>query len=626
MTNNPTIPKEVIDQLDAKDLAALAGAQDVKSGIDALSASGLKKLASYKPPTQETPTLGDDAATLYQKNILFGARPFVAGIGGGIGAAIAEATRPDKDRLFVEGLVDTTNAFENAFKKNRIDARAEEAAAEKRSPKLATGMAIGTALGTAPLFAGKMFQGAQAVNAASKAAPVFEGAGLAVRMGNAVANTGRVAFANTGQAAKLGGAFGLANALGHADNLKDAATMIGGGALLGAGTQVAGNVLSAAAPVVIEATKKGALKTASALTGISEKEIQTYVSRAAEVKDLLKKSGGDIGGAADQMRETVTRQIQVARQKLGNQIGKALDDPKYWNKTVDGKPILTALDEAISKVSATSARFRPNEINELKNLRDLVRESIGEDGRVALRLLSDLKEELQAIAKPSYMNGSTIFPRGDLAAKASKNAAGEARRLLNAAAPEIEQANAQLARLHRIEELMNKNLIRAGKPESALLAAGSGNNPRNARILKQLDAITGGDAVRQAENLAAARTFGNTQLLPIDATGKAAARMAAAGIAGTAIGGPMLGAATTALTSPASLKLGLDITRLTSQVVGAPLKAVGNAIVSPTARTAIINREAENAIENPIIRGAMNRRMDRLRGAPPANIKKPQGK
>ena len=508
------------------------------------------------------------------KAVLFGTRPFVAGVGGGIGNAIG---MDNSDMGLAERIKAIPGNFQSGFKTARADALAEEADLAQRRPGLSTAYDVGGAVLTAPLVAGKALQGI-------RAGGIMSGAG---------------------QAAKVGAGLGAAEALGHAENSGEAIETIGKGALIGAGAQVGANAVAKAAPVVGRALAKGAKKIASGLTGIDEKVISTYAQRADQVKSMIKNSGGEISEAADQVRRGITKDIQVTRQKLGNQIGKALDG--YEGVLADGKPILQSLDDTISKVGEVTARFRPDEINELKNLRDLVAKSLLDDGMIQLKTLSAVKEELQAIAKPSYMNGAMIFPKGDLAAKAAKGAAGEARRILNQAAPEIRHANEQLSKLHRIEELINKNLIREGKPESALIAAGGGND-RNAKLLGAIDQITGGTAVKQAENLAAARTFGNPQLLPQDFTGKSVSRMLAGGGAGTLLGGPVGGAVGTALTSPLGLKYGIETTRFIERLA----KATGKMLPRTpdgAGRAAILSQGIARSSEGPAAESSINRRL-----------------
>lgn len=540
-----------------------------------------------------------DAEVIATRGVLMGARPFVAGVGGGIGKAIGRAERADGSGI-LERIKQLPASFGEGFSEARRDAQEEEADVQARRPGWTMAGDIGGAVLTAPLFA---LKGAQLAANAGKGARLLHG---------------------TRQGAQIGAAMGGLQALGHAENAGEAIETVGAGMLTGGAAQGAINAVKMAAPAIGGAIKAGSKKVASALTGVSEKEISTYASRADEVKKLIQSSGGDISAAADDVRRTMTRDIQVTRQKLGNQIGQALDDPKYAGTAVDGAPILKALDDQIASVGKTTARFRPDEINELKNVRDLVAGSLDQKGQVGLRTLSEIKEELQIIAKPSYNNGALIFPKGDLAARGAKGAAGEARRLLNAAAPEIQQANNQLSRLHKIEEVMNKNLIREGKPEAALLAAGSGSNPRNARILSGLDQITGGNAVRGAENLAAARSFNNTQLLPVDTTGKAVGRMLAGGGVGSILGGPIGTAIGTAATSPAALKRGLDVARFASRIARATGRGISGALPQTpagTGRAAAAGLTSQNASARYSESGPITRRLRFLQEAQKA--KKP---
>jgi hypothetical protein len=491
--------------------------------------------AILKADEKPQPSNMKDIGTSIQRGMLFGARPFVAGVAGGLGSLAGGGE------------------FGSAYSEARKQAQEEEADIGQRRPGLQIGADITGAVLTAPLTAVRGVTGA----------------------------------------AKVGAAMGAAQAAGHAENLKEAATMIGGGALMGAGGQAAGDLLakgiSKAAPAVKGFAGKISKKTASALTGIPEQEIATYAKRADQVKKLIDQSGGDISLAADKVRERVMKDIQVTRQNLGNQIGDALSSEKYAGTMLDVTDMVKSLDDSITKVSKVSAQFRPNEIAELKNVRDTVKQFVV-DGKISIQDLNSVKQELQNIATPSYMAGAAIFPKGDLAAKASKGAAAEAKRLIDAAAPEIKQANSQLSKLHNIEREMNKNLIKAGKPEAALLAAGSGSNKRSEGLLAAIDRITKGNALEQAQNLAAGRTFSNVPLLPVDTTGKAAARMLAAGAAGTAIGSPLLGAAGAALTSPASLKGAIHTQRFLERLADATSKKIPEGIGSNILRGTAITQ------------------------------------
>lgn len=514
-----------------------------------------------KLPADETPSTMSDLFSKVQEGALMGAKPFVAGVAGGLGS------------------LSGGGSFSEGYKGARDEARKEEEVISKRSPIASTVGNLGGAVLTAPLFAAKGLQAAIAA----------KDAGLVARLA-----------AGLGQSAKMGAAIGGAEALGHADTAGQAVESIGKGAALGAGLQLGGNAIGMAVPAAIKGIKGAMPKIASTVSGIPEQEIKTLAGRADDVMSLMKKAGGDVSLAADQVRSATMKDVQVARQKLNLQISDALTAPQYQGASVNASPVMAELQKALDKSSKITAAYKPGELNELKNVIDTTKKFIGSDGKIGIQDLHEIKQQLQDIASSSYMNGAVIFPKGEIAARAAKGAAAEAKRLLDVAVPEVARANQQLSRLHAIESQMNKNLIKAGKPEAALLAAGSGSNERSARLLSSLDKITGGNALEQAQNLAAGRRFYDVPILPIDATGKSLSRMALGAGTGTLLGGPMGAAIGTALTSPGAVKYGT----LGVNALGKMIPSMG---LGPTGRSALMNdvlqevsaaeRHAETATE-----------------------------
>lgn len=527
-----------------------------------------RAVSADSAPKQDDSSLANDIWVKTSENLTFGAAPAAAGVGAGLGASVGQLQRGDIG--LVERIKGLPQTFGDAFSEARRDRQIEEDDVGQRRPGLSTGIAVGTTLATLPLTAIK------GVQAAAKGGKIIEG----VR-----------------QSAKIGGMIGAANAAGRADNVQEAVEMIGAGTLAGGAAQVGGNALVKTGGAALKAAGAAGNKIASALTGISEKEIQTYATRADDVKGLLKKHGGDIAAAADDVRNGIGKDLQVTRQKLNNQINEAISSPALAGRRIDGSVIIQKLEDGLKQIQKNTAQFNSEEINQLKNVVDLTKQAMSQEGdrslgfmtkagEIDVKTLNSLKEELQAIAKASYNNGQMIFPRGGLAARAAKGAAAEARRLLNEAVPEVAKANQQLSRLHAIEDVMNKNLIRAGKPEAALVGAGSGN-ARNANILKNIDKITGGKALEQAENLAAAKTFGNISLNPMDYTGKAVARMATGGGLGYITGGEQGAIVGTALTSPAALRLALDTARVSGRLTRAIGSGTGRLLPSGAGRDAV---------------------------------------
>lgn len=367
----------------------------------------------------------------------------------------------------------------------------------------------------------------------------------------------------------------------------------------GAGQEMSGQVFSKgmglaakaaadtkAGQFVMEKIGKGASKLASTFTGVPQKEIETYAQNASEINDLAKSADFDHQEMADQLRQKLNKTIQTKRQALNGQISKALGSTEG---AVDASPILDALETSKGKINAA---LRPEEVGQVDGLIGKVKELASSDGQISLADAHDLKEYFQDAAKGTYQQGGQIFQVGKKAGQAAKSAAAAARGLVNKAAPEIAQANNSLSRLHDIEDVMNKNMLAEGKTAASLYAAGSGGNPANAKILKQLGEETGTNMLGEAEKLSAARTFGKPSLLPIDNTGKSLTRMGVAGGLGYVVGGPAGAIAAEGLASPAAVKVAINAGR----VAGPAAKAVAQNAQA----MGVASRPAMDAIRNKI--------------------------
>lgn len=552
------------------ELEAIASGKPAKQDFSKMSDADLEAIASGKTPGQ--PSYGEDLTTLVQKHGSLGMGPFAAGVGGGLGKSIGTLQRGDIG--FADRLKALPEAFQSGFGEARQENLAKEQGASERHPGLDLGVGLGSAVLTAPLMAVKGLQGATAM--------------------------GRI-----GSAARVGGILGGTHALGHAESTGEALKDIGTGAAMGGAVQglfeIPGKVVS------------GLKKLASTTTKVPEAEISAYANRAGDINKIIKESGGNISEASDSFRRGIQNDLQATRRGLNSEIDKALSDPVLQSKMVDGRPVLQKLQNQFDRLYSNEATrsFKANELNELAKVVDSTQKAMGQNGEISLSTLYQLKRELQTIASPSYQNGQQIFPRGDLAEKAAKDAAATARSLFQLHAKEagdvsISRADAILSKLHQTEKLMNKNLISPGKPEAALLAAGSGGNERNRTILESLGQLTGKNYVQGAENLAAARTFQNPSMLNLETTGKAVLRSAVGGGIGYGIGGEKGAAAGAMLSSPMGLKVGLDALRLGSRGASAiGLNNLGNMVASPQGRSAIINLATGSA---------MDRRRQQLQG------------
>lgn len=335
--------------------------------------------------------------------------------------------------------------------------------------------------------------------------------------------------------------------------------------------QKIGQLASEAGDYVASKLGKVGSKVGELFTGVPEKEIQTYVKHADEIKQMAKSSDNNTFQAAEDLRQKWSSQVDSTRKNLNKQIGDALGSS---DKSVDVAPVTNALNEAKAKINS---KLYPEQISQIDELVSKVK-SLAEDGKLSVKDAHDVKGFLQDKASSAY-NPQALFPLGTEAAKAAKSGAAVTRSLVNEAEPAVAKANNSLAHLHDIEDSMNLNMIKEGKPESAILAAGSGGNLRNEAGLADLAKATDGTMLEDAQKLSAMRTFGSPKLMAADSTGKAVGRMGLAGGIGFLAGGPVGAVAAAGLTSPFALRTAIDagkigakeLSYLTSSVEGKAL-------------------------------------------------------
>lgn len=333
----------------------------------------------------------------------------------------------------------------------------------------------------------------------------------------------------------------------------EGASAEGTGKMVGSLTSAA--LESALGKKAVNMAGKGAAKVGEMFTGVPEKEIQTYAQNADKIKSMAKASDNSTAEAADIMRGEFGSQIQGKKAALNAQLDSALSKS---DKVVDSAPFIQALENQKTKVNA---KLNPEDIADIDDLIGKVKAVMTPDGKISVKEANDLKGYMQNAAAPSYGKQGQIFERGEQAQRGAKLTAAQIRKAVNAAEPDIASANNQLSNLHTIENRMNKNLIGVGKPEAALMSAGNGGNPRNAKDLMALGDFAGTDMLGDAEKLAAMRTFGSPKLMSVDSTGKAVGRMGLSAGLGWLAGGVPGAAAATALTSPMALRYGIDIGR-----------------------------------------------------------------
>lgn len=499
----------------------------------------------------------------------FGLRPVAAGIAGAAGGAYGELQRDVPGEGFLGKLKRSALSIPSNYQEARRGAVAEQKQASEDRPGYSmAGNLAGSAL-TLPFTAAK---------------------GL-------------------GGAISLGGKMGAAKAVSEAESIPEAIKDVVGGAALGGVTFGATKALEKGIPMVANAIGKGLKKTTvklgSALTGETEKNIQNYIEKNKQINKIISDSGGEISVAADEARDRFSKEIQGYRQKLGTQIGEKLDKANA-EKMIDVDPILQKLQSVKDRVNS---KLNPESAGQIDELVNRVIDASGDTGKLSLKELHEVNQFLQDRAKGSYLKGGQFFVPGKDSQIAAKHAAREGKIILNSLAPDIKGINNQLSQLHKIEEDINKNLIKAGKPEAALLAAGGAKTGRNRVFLKKLGDIVGKDFLGEAESLASARAFTNPSLLPIDQTGKSATRLGVGALLGSLAGGgfnPITAGVGAAATSPFVLKQGVNLG------IGA-----GNAVqgaYNPLAR--ILEKagspQGQSMLIQSLGRGPIERRMNQI--------------
>jgi hypothetical protein len=298
-------------------------------------------------------------------------------------------------------------------------------------------------------------------------------------------------------------------------------------------------------------------------SGVPSQEIKTYAKNADEIKAMAKSSDNSTAEAADQMRDKFTKSIDKVRMDMNNQISNTL---KSSQKTVPIGEIKKSIENAKSVVNEN---LYPEQIKQIDDMISKIESLADKSGNLSLSDAHDIKSFLQDQASTAYRYPGE-FSIGTKAANAVKSGAATARDLINVAEPKVAAANNKLAELHNIYDDMNMNLIREGKPESALMAAGSGGNSRNALNLQKLGDFTETDMLSDAQKLAAMRTFGSPKLMAMDTTGKAVGRMGLAGGIGLLTGGPGAAVGAAAITSPAAVKVAIESGLITKKALQNP--------------------------------------------------------
>ena len=151
----------------------------------------------------------------------------------------------------------------------------------------------------------------------------------------------------------------------------------------------------------------------------------------------------------------------------------------------------------------------------------------GPYGEVTANQAQQLAQRLQNLA--DYTADGMALKRKDLVDVVLQRAASKTRAAVQKVAPEIQEANAQLSRLHRSGKQINKNMITAEKPYNSMIGAGTGENKMAIRNLEKFQDTIGKSYLPQMQDLAAAQYFGNAGILPGEKTGSSLAPLMVSG-------------------------------------------------------------------------------------------------
>lgn len=254
----------------------------------------------------------------------------------------------------------------------------------------------------------------------------------------------------------------------------------------------------------------------SKLSGISKMSIKTYAKAADKVETLINQYGPELAGAADDIKQGFHDAIQGAKSALSDQISATLKNAKDRGLTVSVEPVLKALDDMVGTASEAMKKMKPEEIAELKKLREKIASVANPNGMAKLTDIHELKGLLQEEAAGAYASISGGVPqagKGSFFEKGAKSAARAARNVVDAAAPEVTEANKQLQKFYDLADELSPSILNKKAADSSLVQGGRGLNAKAMGDLQKLGNLTGVDALGQAQALAAAKDFANPAML-----------------------------------------------------------------------------------------------------------------
>jgi hypothetical protein len=288
-----------------------------------------------KSGSQVQPTMsqGEAAKIGAEQGFGFGLRPFAAGVGAGAGSAVGTfKSQRDSGKGLLDSAQSAYAAGKTGFSEGRQQANQEQDQAAREWPKTYYGSMIGSGLLTAPLT------------------PVN----------------------SLGQAVRLGGELGAANALSTANNVKDAAKDIAVGMGTGGLLHVGGSAVVKGADALRgagEAVENAGNRAAAKALGPTLRDVRSSQNRI-----------GSIGATA--LKEGVVSAIPAGAEKMADRADAALE-----SKGQEFESMLNQISDAADKSAQGSSG----------NLPAIVGNSVQPKAGISTSAIADqLKKELAA--------------------------------------------------------------------------------------------------------------------------------------------------------------------------------------------------------------------------------------
>jgi hypothetical protein len=539
----------ITDELRAKYINALRSGDPSSLSNDELAQIVEAKRAAQQVPLTDPGSDSDAFIDSFKNSMLLNTKPFVAGLGAGAGTLSGGGNFSDAKQ---------------AFKEARGDENKKQALFQHFHPwsSIGGGLAGGAAL--SPLLPSGI--------------ALADGASKAVKVANAI---------NTG--AKIGTLGGIGSALSNADSPQSAAAHVGAGFLTGGIVSGAlEGVISGAqglsssdkAKVVKQYLSDKYNKVLSKFSGLPEKDIVTYRGNTSGINKINEESGGDITIPVDNFRTNVKDSIKETKGALSSQIRGAFDSKKGQPERFSITPIIDELEKVKGQFDAD---LEPEQVNHIQEMIDRIKSKVkgNENDEVSFADIFNIQKFLQKRSGKGFIKDGKFFPLDLGASRAAKNGYLYAKSIVDKASEEIKDANGIYSRLHDLEDVINPNLLKDDKTPNSILVGGSGENPTNARHLRELGNLTGYPVEQEAAKLSAADKFNRPEIVPFGTTGKTLTRYVTGRAVGAGLGG-IAGAIG-----------GGEGGRLKGAGIGA---GIGGFISSPLAIKGLIN--AENSLSN----------------------------